>query len=64
MPYLPPMSIRKKLRLMTMSITGIALLLSGIGFAILAIGGALRSKETGFEFINKRAAKTQAAPAA
>ncbi len=45
-------------------VTGIALLLSGIGFAILAIGGALRSKETGFEFINRRTAKTQAAPAA
>ena len=45
-------------------VTGIALLLSGIGFAILAIGGALRSRETGFEFINKRTAKTEAAPAA
>jgi len=44
-------------------VTGIALLLSGIGFAILAIGGALRSKESGFEFVNRRT-KAQAAPAA
>jgi hypothetical protein len=45
-------------------VTGIALLLSGIGFAILAIGGALRSRESAFAFINRRTAKTQAAPAA
>jgi F0F1-type ATP synthase membrane subunit c/vacuolar-type H+-ATPase subunit K len=36
---------------------GVALLLAGIGFGILAVGGALRSNETGFSFLPKRAAK-------
>jgi hypothetical protein len=36
---------------------GIALLLSGIGFSILAIGGALRNPETAFGFLRNRAAK-------
>jgi hypothetical protein len=34
-------------------VVGIALLLSGIGFAILAIGGALRSPEPAFKFMKK-----------
>jgi len=36
---------------------GVALLLAGIGFGILAVGGALRSNETAFSFLRKRAAK-------
>jgi hypothetical protein len=32
-------------------VVGVALLLSGIGFAILAIGGALRNPETAFKFV-------------
>ncbi len=32
-------------------VVGIALLLSGIGFAVLAIGGALRNPETAFKFL-------------
>jgi F0F1-type ATP synthase membrane subunit c/vacuolar-type H+-ATPase subunit K len=39
-------------------VVGIALLLSGIGFAVLAIGGALRNPETALAFLTKRAAKT------
>ena len=35
-------------------VVGIALLLSGFGFAILAIGGALRNPETAFGFLHKR----------
>ena len=35
---------------------GVALLLAGIGFGILAVGGALRSNETAFSFLRKRAA--------
>jgi hypothetical protein len=35
-------------------VVGIALLLSGIGFAILAIGGALRNEETSFGFLHRR----------
>jgi hypothetical protein len=34
-------------------VVGIALLLSGIGFGILAIGGALRSRETALGFLTK-----------
>jgi hypothetical protein len=34
-------------------VVGIALLLSGIGFAILAAGGALRSREPAFAFLAK-----------
>ena len=35
-------------------VVGIALLLAGIGFAILAIGGALRSREPAFAFLARR----------
>jgi hypothetical protein len=34
-------------------VVGIALLLSGFGFAILAIGGALRNPQTAFTFLRK-----------
>jgi len=36
-------------------VVGIALLLSGIGFAILAIGGALRNPQTALTFLRKHA---------
>ncbi len=36
-------------------VTGIALLLSGIGFAVLAAGGALRNRENAIGFIHRRA---------
>jgi len=39
-------------------VVGVALLLSGIGFAILAIGGALRNPETAVKLFAKRTAKT------
>ena len=39
-------------------VVGIALLLAGIGFAILAIGGALRNPETAFKFLHKRESNT------
>jgi hypothetical protein len=39
-------------------VVGIALLLSGIGFAILAVGGALRNPETALTFLRKRESKT------
>ncbi len=39
-------------------VVGIALLLSGIGFAILAIGGALRNPETALTILRKRETKT------
>jgi hypothetical protein len=35
-------------------VVGVALLLTGIGFAILAIGGALRSSETALGFLGKQ----------
>ena len=35
-------------------VVGVALLLSGFGFAILAIGGALRNPETSLTFVTKR----------
>jgi hypothetical protein len=38
-------------------VVGIALLLSGFGFAILAIGGALRNPETAFSFLRARETK-------
>jgi hypothetical protein len=44
-------------------VVGVALLLSGIGFAILAIGGALRNPETAFKFLLPKKAGG-AAPAA
>jgi hypothetical protein len=48
-------------------VVGIALLLSGIGFAILAVGGALRSQETALGFVRRWAHKdtpTTAVPTA
>ena len=42
-------------------VVGVALLLSGIGFAVLAIGGALRNPQTALTFLQKR---TTANPAA
>ena len=39
-------------------VVGIALLLSGIGFAILAIGGALRNPNTALSFLRKPAGAT------
>jgi hypothetical protein len=41
-------------------VVGIALLLSGIGFGILAVGGALRNPETALTFLAKRAHKPNA----
>jgi hypothetical protein len=38
-------------------VTGVALLLAGIGFAILAIGGALRNPETAFGFLRREASR-------
>jgi hypothetical protein len=35
-------------------VVGVALLLSGIGFAILAVGGALRNPETVLTFLRRR----------
>jgi hypothetical protein len=36
-------------------VTGVALLLSGIGFAVLAAGGALRNRENAVGFLHRRA---------
>jgi hypothetical protein len=44
-------------------VVGVALLLSGIGFAILAIGGALRNPETAVPFL-RRPAKAATKPQA
>jgi hypothetical protein len=38
-------------------VVGVALLLAGIGFGILAVGGALRNPETALTFVHKRAPK-------
>jgi hypothetical protein len=38
-------------------VVGVALLLSGIGFGILAIGGALRNPDTALTFLRKREPK-------
>jgi F0F1-type ATP synthase membrane subunit c/vacuolar-type H+-ATPase subunit K len=43
-------------------VVGVALLLSGIGFAILAIGGALRNPQTALTFLRKPAAQGPATP--
>jgi hypothetical protein len=43
-------------------VVGIALLLSGFGFAILAVGGALRNPDTAFEFLHKRKAPVVGTP--
>jgi hypothetical protein len=45
-------------------VVGVALLLSGLGFGILAIAGALRSPEPAFKFWKKWTQKTPAVPAA
>src|SRR5205823_2839855 len=39
-------------------VVGVALLLAGIGFGILAIGGALRNPETALTFLRREGAKT------
>ncbi len=44
-------------------VVGVALLLSGIGFAILAIGGALRNPATSLTFVNRWSHKSTAVPA-
>jgi len=45
-------------------VVGIALLLSGFGFAILAIGGALRNPQTALTFLRRPTTKTPAVPVA
>ena len=45
-------------------VVGIALLLSGIGFAVLAIGGALRNPQTALTFLRRSTAKAPAVPVA
>ena len=42
-------------------VVGVALLLSGIGFAILAIGGALRNPSTGAQVVRSEAGSSEAA---
>lgn len=44
-------------------VTGVALLLSGFGFAILAIGGALRNPDTAFTFLRKSGPAVTGIPA-
>jgi len=43
-------------------VVGVAFLLTGIGFAILAIGGALRSRDTAFGWFQKSEAPTPGKP--
>lgn len=45
-------------------VVGVALLLSGIGFTVLAIGGALRSSENALNALFSRRAKAPGAPVA
>jgi len=45
-------------------VVGVALLLSGVGFGILAIGGALRNPDTAFARLHKKEAGAAAAPSA
>jgi hypothetical protein len=45
-------------------VVGIALLLSGFGFGILAIGGALRNPQTALSFLRRSSIKTPAVPVA
>jgi hypothetical protein len=45
-------------------VVGIALLLSGFGFAILAIGGALRNPQTALSFLQRSRTKAPAVPVA
>jgi hypothetical protein len=42
-------------------VTGIALLLTGVGFAVLAAGGALRNRENAVGFLHRRDAATDQA---
>jgi hypothetical protein len=44
-------------------VVGVALLLSGFGFAILSIGGALRNPETALQFVHRGSKKTPAVTA-
>lgn len=44
-------------------VVGVALLLSGLGFGVLAIGGALRAPDTALTFLRRWAHKTGTAPA-
>ena len=44
-------------------VTGVALLLSGFGFAILAIGGALRNPDTAFAFLRRSEPRVTGIPA-
>jgi hypothetical protein len=45
-------------------VVGIALLLSGFGFGILALGGALRNPDTALGFVHRSRSKTPAVPVA
>ena len=45
-------------------VVGVALLLSGVGFGILAIGGALRNPGTAFGWLRKKEAGAASAPSA
>lgn len=45
-------------------VVGVALLLSGFGFAILAIGGALRNPQTALSFLRRSPGKAPAVPVA
>jgi hypothetical protein len=45
-------------------VVGVALLLSGFGFAILAIGGALRNPQTALSFLRRSPSKAPAVPVA
>jgi hypothetical protein len=45
-------------------VVGVALLLSGIGFGILALSGALLATEPAFGFMKKWTHKTPVVPAA
>lgn len=45
-------------------VVGIALLLSGFGFAILAIGGALRNPDTALRFVRRRDHASASGPSA
>ena len=44
-------------------VVGVALLLAGLGFGVLAIGGALRSPDTALTFLRRWAHKTGTSPA-
>lgn len=43
-------------------VVGVALLLTGVGFGVLSIGGALRNPDSALTFARKSAAKTHKAP--